>query len=138
MEITVLRSDEIYNKMVKVTSEEREEIFRYELMKPFEFKWKCIGVPLKSPQNGGYDVVTASTMMGGYHPAQITEKLTEEIRRISADPFWSACENSILNTLESFENNGIKLPIQKYIFTVLLSDPQNHMSAMIGDRNNFV
>lgn len=133
MNITVLRSDEIYKKMIYATTAEKEHIYRYELMKPFEFKWKCVGVPLESEQEGGYDVVLACTMGGGYHPSQITEKQVEEIEKISDKTFWNACEKSICDTLEAFENNGIALPVQNYVFTVLLNDPSNQAAAMNGD-----
>jgi uncharacterized protein YjaZ len=73
MNIKAIRSDRIYRKMIYSTNEERENLYRYELMKPFEFKWKCIGMPLKAEQDGGYDVVSASSMGGGapkrFYPA---------------------------------------------------------------------
>lgn len=133
MNIKAIRSDRIYRKMTSSMNEERENLYRYELMKPFEFKWKCIGMPLKAEKEGGYDVVSASSMGGGYHPAQITEERLGEIEKISDDSFWNACEDSISKALEGFEQHGIHLPVQDYIFTVLLNDPQNPMSAMTGD-----
>lgn len=133
MNITVLRSDEIYKKMVNASSEEKENIYRYELMKPFEAKWQCIGVPLKAKQDGGYDVVLANTMGGGYHPLQITESHLEEIEQISLQSFWDACTKSIRDTLEGFETHGVALPTQNYLFTVLLNDPHHPMAAMTGD-----
>ncbi|BCN31627.1 DUF2268 domain-containing protein [Anaeromicropila herbilytica] len=133
MNITVLRSDEIYKKIINAKNEDKENIYRYELMKPFEYKWQCIGVPLEAQNDGGYDVISASTMGGGYHPAQITEKMLKEVDKISEESFWDNCVKSIRNTLEGFERNGIILLIQNYIFTVLLNDPHNPMSTMTGD-----
>ncbi|HKM22414.1 MAG TPA: DUF2268 domain-containing protein [Lachnospiraceae bacterium] len=133
MEIKTIRSDEIYRKMVNATDEEREEIYRYELMKPFEFKWQCVGMPLKAEAPGGYDVVSASTMGGGYAPKQITKERFAEIELISDDAFWKACESSIRNSLEGFEKHGIKLSTEQYYYTVLLNDPKNPMSALTGD-----
>ncbi len=133
MNIKAIRSDEIYRKMMNATNEEKENIYRYDLMKPFEFKWQCIGIPLKSEAVGGYDVVSASGMGGDYTPSQITNERLAEIEQISDNAFWSACENSIRNTLEGFEAHGITLPTQDYIFTVILNNPQNPMFAMTGD-----
>lgn len=133
MNITVLRSDKIYKKMAYAAGTKKEDIYRYELMKPFEAKWQCVGVPLKSEQDGGYDVVLAGTIGGGYHPSQITESHLEEIAKISVQSFWDDCEKSIRTTLEGFEEHGITLPTQNYIFTVLLNDPKNPMAAMTGD-----
>lgn len=133
MNIQAIRSDALYRKMIGVTKKEKENIYRYELMKPFEFKWQCIGIPLKSESHCGYDVVSSSSMGGGYTPSQITAEHLCEIEQISDNAFWKACEDSICNALEGFELYGIKLPIQDYIFTILLNDPQNPMSAMAGD-----
>lgn len=133
MNITQIRSDVIYRKMTYVTNEERENIYRYEMMKPFEFKWQRIGIPLKAEQEGGYDVVSVCSMGGGYRPEQITKARLGEIERISSDSFWKACEESVRSALEGFEKQGIALPVQDYVFTVLLNDPQNPMSAMMGD-----
>lgn len=37
MNITVIRSDRIYRKMINASQAEKENIYRNELMKPFEF-----------------------------------------------------------------------------------------------------
>jgi len=133
MNIKAIRSDEFYRKMMNATNEEKENIYRYDLMKPFEFKWQCIGIPLKAEAVGGYDVVSAAGIGGDYTPSQITNKRLTEIEQISDNDFWSACEKSIRNTLEGFEAHGITLPTQDYVFTVILNNPQNPMSAMTGD-----
>ena len=133
MNIKAIRSDEIYRKMMTVSKEEKENIYRYELMKPFEFKWNCIGISLKSETEGGYDVVSAAGMGGAYAPSQIINERLLEIEQISNNSFWNACEDSIRNTLEGFEEHGITLPTLDYVFTVILNDPQNPMSAMTGD-----
>ncbi|MFL0251328.1 DUF2268 domain-containing protein [Clostridium neuense] len=133
MNIKAIRSDEIYERMILGKTGEREDIYRYELMKPFEFKWSCIGIPLKAEKPGGYDVVMASAMGGGFAPSKIDVERIDDVRKISNEDFWKACEESIKNTLEGFEGNGVLLPVQDYIFTVLLNDPQNPMSRMTGD-----
>ena len=84
-----------------------------------------------SAESGG--VVSFAGMSGYYAPMQITEERCADIEKISDDTFWSICKANIRKTLEGFEQNGITLPKQDYIFTILLSDPQNSMTAMTGD-----
>lgn len=72
MKIKAIRSDEIYRKMMSAPNDEKENIYRYELMQPFEFKWQCMGISLKAQTVDGYDVVSAAGMGGGYTPSQIT------------------------------------------------------------------
>lgn len=43
------------------------------MMKPFEFKWSCYNVPLKSKQKDGYDVIMASSMLGYLAPNKVDE-----------------------------------------------------------------
>lgn len=133
MEITAIRSDETYRKMANAPAEERDDIYRYDLMKPFEFKYQCIGMPLKAETPGGYDVVSACSMSGNYAPKQINEDCLPEIEMISDAAFWDACESSIRNSLMGFEQHGVQLVKDQYLFTVLLIDPKNPMSAMTGD-----
>ena len=133
MKITAIRSDRIYRDMMTALPGEKETIYRNQLMKPFEFKWACVGIPLTAAREGGYDVVSAAAMSGFYAPAQITEERREEIEKISSDPFWANCEASIRNALVGFAQHGIPLPKQEYVFTVILSDPQSPMTAMTGD-----
>ncbi len=39
MEIKNIRSDEIYKKIIAAPLEKKDDIYRYEMMKPFEKKW---------------------------------------------------------------------------------------------------
>ena len=133
MNVQAVRSDALYRKMMGAEQIEKENIYRNELMKPFEFKWMCVGIPLKAEIVGGFDVVSSAGMSGFYAPMQITEERCDEVQKISDDTFWNNCENSIRNSLESFERHGIFLTKQDYVFTILLSDPQNPMTAMTGD-----
>ena len=133
MKITAIRSDRIYREMMDAAPAEKDTIYRDKLMKPFAFKWACIGIPLRAETDGGYDVVSAAARSGYYAPAQITEERRGEIEQISNEAFWEDCENSIRNTLSGFEQHGIKLPQQEYVFTVVLSDPRSPMTVMAGD-----
>ena len=133
MKLTTIRSDAIYRKMINASQIEKENLYRNELMKPFEFKWMCVGIPLKAEAEGGFDVVSFAGMSGYQIPMQINHDRYADIEMISSDAFWNKCESSIRNTLEGFQKNGIALPQQDYLFTVLLSDPQNPMTAVTGD-----
>lgn len=133
MNITMIRSDRIYRKMMDALPIEKEEIYRSELMRPFSGKWARVGIPLKAEKEGGYDVVSAAGMSGYYTPHQVTPECSAEIEKISDDAFWKECEKSIRDSLTLFEQQGIRLPVRDYVFTIMLSDPKNPMTAMTGD-----
>ena len=48
MNVNFIRSDGIYAKIMKAPLDKKEDIYRYELMMPFEKKWACYSVPMKA------------------------------------------------------------------------------------------
>lgn len=125
MNITLLRSDDIYKKMMNSPKEKRDDIYRYEIAKPFEGKWSCYNVPLKSPQKGGYDVVMASSMLGYLPPSEVDETQEEKINLISKDALWQTCKKTIENCLECFTKAGYELLVKDYMFSLMLGNPQS-------------
>ncbi|EGT2227924.1 Zn-dependent protease, partial [Clostridioides difficile] len=95
MNIIEIRSDKIYKKIMDAPINKKEDIYRYELMKPFEFKWKCMNVPIVARQKGGYDVIIASEMLGVLSPKDIDEKQKKNINVLSADKIWGTCKETI-------------------------------------------
>lgn len=125
MEIKSVRSDEIYKKILTAPSNKKDDIYRYELMKPFEFKWSCYNIPLKAPQKNGYDVIMASSMLGFLTPTKVNDSQRESIELLSANHFWDKCQKSIEVSIDAFVDAGIELPVKSYLFTILLADPES-------------
>jgi len=130
MNITLMRSDEIYKKMMNSPKEKRDDIYRYEIMKPFEFKWSCYNIPLKSPQKGGYDVIMASGMLGYLSPSEVDETQKENIDLISNENLWKTCEKTIRDSLECFTKAGYELPVKDYMFSIALGNPKSPYMTM--------
>lgn len=120
-----VRSDEAYRKIMLAPAKQKNDIYRYEFMKTFEKKWSMYHCPLKAKQEGGYDVVMASGMLGYLMPENINQNWEESINLLSDQTFWSNCKKSIENSLEYFVKRGIELPIREYLFTVTLGDPES-------------
>ncbi|MBO1308829.1 DUF2268 domain-containing protein [Enterococcus sp. 669A] len=125
MQIQAIRSDQVYQKMIDSPLQKRNDLFRYELMKPFEKKWACYHVPLKAKEENGYDVVMASSMLGYLAPAQIDESQQDSVKLLSNDDFWQTCQQAIEESLHRFEEVGIDLPVKEYLYTILLADPES-------------
>lgn len=125
MNVKAIRSDVIYKKIMDAPKDKKDDIYRYELMMPFEKKWSCIHVPIKAAVPGGYDVVMASDMLGYTVPSKIDQTQEENIRMISDEKFWDACSKSVQKSLDCFEENGIELPVQDYLYTVMLANPES-------------
>ena len=130
MKVTSVRSDGVYAKILEAPFEKKNDIYRYELMMPFEKKWACYSVPMKAATPNGYDVIMASGMLGHIAPTKVDETQRENIERISSDVLWSACEQSIKKSLDCFTDCGVVLPVQEYLFTILLANAENPYITM--------
>lgn len=125
MNIKAIRSDKVYAKMIASSVEKKNDIYRYELMQPFEGKWACYHVPIKASKENGYDVIMASNMLGYLAPDEVDKSQEEGVKLLSENAFWKACQASIEDALGRFVNAGIELPVQNYLYTILLADPKS-------------
>lgn len=125
MKVIPVRSDGAYLKIMNAPFDKKNDVYRYELMMPFEKKWACYSVPMKAAEPNGYDVIMASGMLGYIAPTKVDESQRGNIDRISSDMLWTACEQSIKKSLSCFSENGIELPVQEYLFTILLANAEN-------------
>lgn len=123
IKVEALRSDGIYKKIREAPLEKKNDIYRYELMKPFEKKWDCYNVPIKAAKPHGYDVIMASGMLGYLLPEKIDERLSESISLLNDSRFWNNCRESIECSIKCFTDAKIELPVKEYLYTVLLADP---------------
>jgi uncharacterized protein YjaZ len=105
--------------------EKKNDIYRYELMMPFEKKWACYSIPMKAAIENGYDVIMASTMLGHLAPIKVDKSQSDNIDKLSSNTLWMDCLNSIEKSLLCFFDNGIDLPVKDYLFTILLADSDN-------------
>ena len=123
IKVEALRSDGIYKKIREAPLEKKNDIYRYELMKPFEKKWDCYNVPIKAAKPHGYDVIMASGMLGYLLPEKIDERLSESISLLNDSRFCNNCRESIERSIKCFTDAKIELPVKEYLYTVLLADP---------------
>ncbi|WP_330655580.1 DUF2268 domain-containing protein [Alkaliphilus sp. B6464] len=94
-------------------------------MKPFEFKWECINVPIKAKQKGGYDVVMASEMLGFLPPRDIDESQIDNISKLADDKVWDICKDTIKKSINVFQGEGYELNVLEYTFSILLANPKS-------------
>lgn len=130
MEIKMLRSDCIYKKIALAPVEKKGDIFRYELMQPFKGKLDCYGIPLKADTPGGYDVIMASAMLGFLVPPGIDEGILPQIELLGREDLWENCYKSLCTSLEMFTKAGIDLPVQEYLWSILLGDEASPYTIM--------
>ncbi|WP_455542750.1 DUF2268 domain-containing protein [Intestinibacter sp.] len=125
MKITEVRSDKVYNKILNAALDNKDDIYRYELMDEFAYKWSCYNVPIKAKQKGGYDVIMASSMLGYMRPSEINESKFGEVKSLGDDALWDLCTESIKKSLSLFIHAGVELKIEEYKYTILLPNPES-------------
>lgn len=125
MNVSAIRSDGIYKKIMLAPYNKKNDIYRYELMMPFERKWACYNVPMKAKAPGGYDVIMASRLLGHIEPTKVDETQKQNILLISDDALWEKCELAIRKSLSFFTQYGIDLPVREYLFTILLANAES-------------
>lgn len=125
MNIKVLYSTDIYRRIVTSDINKKDDIYRYELMLPFKEKWDYYQIPLKPKTPQGYDIIIATTMLGIMSPTKIDETTIKQIDLMASSSLWHECEETIKNSLELFIKRDYHLPVQDYLFTMLLADEEN-------------
>ncbi|EXG83227.1 DUF2268 domain-containing protein [Saccharibacillus sacchari] len=126
MKITTLRSDKVYRRIMQLPQEEKREAYREQMLAPFQGKWEIQQIPFRADSPGGFDVLTLNDLM--YLPAnEIDESALAQVNEISSDAFWAACEKVVSDSFSSFGQQGIALPVQKVVFTVLLGNPDSEL-----------
>ena len=125
MNVTAVRSDGVYKKIMAAPIDKKNDIYRYELMLPFEKKWACYNIPMKAAAKNGYDVIMASGMLGHLAPTKVDSTQESNIKMLSSDSLWSESRKSIEKSLAHFGDIGIDLPVKEYLFTILLAEPEN-------------
>lgn len=120
MKVTPIRSDKIYKDIMYANKDKKDDIYRYELMNEFAYKWQCYNVPIKAKQKDGYDVIMATSMLGYLEPSKIDESKAKEIEGISDERVWECCTETIKKSIEMFIDGGVELKVNEYKYTIVL------------------
>ena len=132
MKVKSIRSDKVYNKILNVDLDRKDDIYRYELMNELADKWACYNVPIKAKQKGGYDVIMANSMLGYIAPRDINESKSQEIKYLNNESVWNLCTESIEKSLEQFVNAGVELKVDEYKYTILLANAESIYAKLSG------
>lgn len=130
MTVKSIYSPDVYRKIMGADQDKKEDIYRYELMLPFQGKWDCYHIPLKASREGAYDIIMANDRLGLFPPSKVDRTTEAWIEAISGRKLWDACQRSIENALERFAGRGIELKVQEYLFSIFLANPENAYTRM--------
>ncbi|MBP2623719.1 DUF2268 domain-containing protein [Streptococcus oricebi] len=126
MKIEMIRSDKAYQDLLTLPLEERERVFREQVLQPFKQKFYLQKIPFEAKKPGGFDIMMLLSWMNRM-PKDFTEADRAAIEAISSDKLWQESKATIERSFSLFEQAGIKLPVEEYMFTILLGNPASPM-----------
>ena len=124
MKIEMIRSDKVYQDLLALPLEERDALFRKQLLQPFKQKFYLQNIPFETKTPGGFDIMMLLSWMNRM-PKDLIEGDRAAIEAISSDRFWQECKATIERSFSLFEEAGIQLAVQNYVFTMLLGNPES-------------
>ncbi len=114
---------EQYDQMFCLAETEREDFFRYTMMKPFEEMWSTINVPIKAKQPSGYDVIMATKMLG-YLDVNATEAGLKVLQKLKEIHALRVGQETLQKCVDHMGNNGLKINAEELKFGMYIADPQ--------------
>lgn len=103
--------------------QDKENYFRYTMMKPFEKMWGLINVPLKAKQENGYDVIMASKMLG-FADVGDDEVIQQGLSILKDNDAYTIAENALMNCIEVSNKQGLKVNAEEIKFGLYVADPE--------------
>jgi len=122
MKIVIENTTEQYEKLFSM-EDEKENYFRYSMMKPFEKMWNTINVPLKANQSNGYDVILATKMLGylDVTKTEIGKIALENLEKIQA---LQTAYDTLNHCVDFIQENNLKLNTDELKFGMYIADPK--------------
>lgn len=113
-----------YEELLQIKDlDKRKDYFRYEMMKPLEYMWNLINVPLKAKQDNGYDVVMASKMLGF---ADISEDdyIKNGIDVLKANNAYEVANETLQTCINKANEANLKVNADNIKFGLYISNPE--------------
>jgi uncharacterized protein YjaZ/uncharacterized membrane protein len=122
MQIIIEDTIKQYEKLFSM-EEEKEDFYRYSMMKPFEKMWNIINVPLKANQPNGYDVIMATKMLG-YLDISNTETGKIALEKLKEIQALQTAYDTLKTCVNFIQKNNLKINADELKFGMYIADPE--------------
>ena len=122
MQIIIEDTIKQYEKLFSM-EEEKEDFYRYSMMKPFEKMWNIINVPLKANQPNGYDVIMATKMLG-YLDISNTETGKIALEKLKEIQALQTAYDTLKTCVNFIQKNNLKINADELKFGMYIADPK--------------
>lgn len=119
-QLTIHKTDQLYNHLLSLPIEERNNYFINHLLNSFEGKFNAQHIPLKAQHNHFVDALFMLNQIQ-IAPEQLSNNDLQLVNHLN-DNFWLNCDKYFDYALKAFEEKHIFSKINHYHFTALLGD----------------
>ncbi|EHJ07285.1 DUF2268 domain-containing protein [Staphylococcus simiae] len=119
-QLNIYKTDQIYNHLLSLPVEERNNYFINNLINPFEGKFNAQHIPLKAQSNNFVDALFMLNQIQ-LSPEKLSNSDLQHIKHLN-DDFWLDCDKYFDHALKAFADKHIFSKIKHYHFTALLGD----------------
>lgn len=111
-----------YETLLSLPLAERDNFFRYTMMKPFEDMWNTINVPLKANQPNGYDVMIATNMLGylDIKESNIAQTALKDLKALKAQDI---ARKTLERCVEFSKTSNLEVRTKELKFGMYIADP---------------
>ena len=95
MKVNRVYSPDVYKKIMLADLDKKDDIYRYDMMLPFQGKWECYHIPMKPKFPGGYDIIMANNRLGIMAPSDVDSDIAEQIEQLENQEMWESCNRAI-------------------------------------------
>lgn len=121
MKVNIQNTIEQYEKLYSLEGN-KEDFFRFTMMKPFEKMWDTIHVPLKANQPQGYDVITATKMLG-YLDVSQTEIGKNALEQLKQKKSIDTASQTLQHCVNFLQQNQLEIKAEEIVFGLFIADP---------------
>jgi uncharacterized protein YjaZ len=112
-----------YEQLLSLSEVERENYFRYTMMKPFEEMWSTMGVPMKAKQANGYDVMMATSMLG-YLDVRDSGEIQRTLTSLKAIEAHKTAKETLQECIRVANNANLHVKAEELKFGMYIADSE--------------
>ncbi|MGE7625513.1 hypothetical protein ACQKMD_21775 [Viridibacillus sp. NPDC096237] len=122
MEILIENTIEQYEGLFSLENN-RENFYRFSMMKPFGKIWNTINVPIVAKQQNGYDVIMATKMLG-YLDISEDEKGKIALGKLKEMNVLQIAKDTLNECISFLETNNLQINADELKFGLYIADPE--------------
>lgn len=127
----IVIEDTIEQYETSLSLSDKANFYRYDMMKPFETMWQMMDVPLKAKEEGGYDVLMATQMMG-YLDINESIQIKEGVEKLKQIDALRVAQKTLEECYIVIGKHNLKINAEELRFGMYLADP-----AVLSSQNNY-